>query len=355
MILKFASVRFLKSVEMSNEENAKQPESFASIGKVEAVRRMYAESPFSYCNVLSMPSSSSGKAVRSSSVLFLEGTDFDLVYTPLKHLGYKSTLAALGELYVKMALPYAMAVRLGVSAKLDFPQVCELWSGVVAAAKEHGVKAVSLDLQPSKNGLAISVSAFGSVPSELKEPEAPRSMDLICVSDNLGSAYMGLHVLEREKAAFNASSDKDRQPELAKYEYLLKAYLRPEIKGGIVKEFEEAGFVPSCGYFVRNGLADAVKRLSSDTGLGAKIYLDRIPIADKVFEMAEEIGMDPVAAALNGGDDFRYLFTIPIGRHDAFRRDFQTFDVIGHLAKPEAGAVIVTPEGAELPLHAQGW
>ena len=142
---------------------------------------------------------------------------------------------------------------------------------------------------------------------------------------------------------------------MKKYEYLLGAYLRPEIRGDIVRAFEESGFVPSCGYFVRNGLADAVKRLSCDTGLGAKIYVERIPIADKVFDMADEIGMDPLAAALNGGDDFRYLFVIPIGLHDVFRRDFQTFDVIGHLAKPEAGAVIVTPEGAELPLKAQGW
>ena len=124
---------------------------------------------------------------------------------------------------------------------------------------------------------------------------------------------------------------------------------------GAVKSYEKAGFVPSCGYFLRNGLADAVRRLSRDIGFGAKIYLDRIPIADKAFEMAEEIGMDPLAAALNGGDDFRYLFVVPIARHDVLRHDFQTFDIIGHLARPEAGAVIVTPEGAELPLKAQGW
>lgn len=147
----------------------------------------------------------------------------------------------------------------------------------------------------------------------------------------------------------------DPQPDLKKYEYLLGAYLRPEIRGDIVKAFEDAGFAPSCGYFVRNGLADAVKRLSRDTGLGAKIYVDRIPIADKVFDMADEIGMDPLAAALNGGDDFRYLFVIPIGLHDVFRRDFQTFDIIGHLAQTDVGTVVVTPEGAELPLKAQGW
>lgn len=397
------------------EKDEIQPEdTFSLLGKQEAIDKLYSMSPFSRCGTVLMPlcgasgadghegkpdgksvnkadCKSGGRAgvhgrgsvIGSAAVLLSEGTDFDLVYNPLKHLGYKSVLAVLGELYVKMAVPYGLSVRIGVSSKLDFPQISELWSGMVVAMKEHGITAVSLDLLPSLNGLVISLSALGSVPASLKEPQAPHTMDLICVSDNLGSAYMGLHVLEREKAAFNASaavlhgrserpgshqgaqsdqhtglpsgSQSGLQPDLKKYEYLLGAYLRPEIRGDIVRAFEEAGFVPSCGYFVRNGLADAVKRLSRDTGLGAKIYVERIPIADKVFDMADEIGMDPLAAALNGGDDFRYLFVIPIGLHDVFRRDFQTFDVIGHLAKPEAGSVIVTPEGAELPLKAQGW
>lgn len=389
------------------EKDEIQPEdTFSLLGKQEAIDKLYSMSPFSRCGTVLMPlcgasgadglegkpdgksvnkadCKSGGRAgvhgrgsvIGSAAVLLLEGTDFDLVYTPLKHLGYKSVLSVLGELYVRMTVPYGLSVRIGVSSKLDFPQIAELWSGMVAALKEHGVSAVSLDLLPSLNGLVISLSAVGAVPDTLARPAEPNSMDLICVSDNLGSAYMGLHVLEREKAAFNASAaglrerakpsgmqtekpvekQPDPQPDLKKYEYLLGAYLRPEIRGDIVRAFEEAGFVPSCGYFVRNGLADAVKRLSRDTGLGAKIYVERIPIADKVFDMADEIGMDPLAAALNGGDDFRYLFVIPIGLHDVFRRDFQTFDIIGHLAQTDVGTVVVTPEGAELPLKAQGW
>lgn len=398
------------------EKDEIQPEdTFSLLGKQEAIDKLYSMSPFSRCGTVLMPlcgasgadglegkpdgksvnkadCKSGGRAgvhgrgsvIGSAAVLLSEGTDFDLVYTPLKHLGYKSVLSVLGELYVRMTVPYGLSVRIGVSSKLDFPQIAELWSGMVAALKEHGVSAVSLDLLPSLNGLVISLSAVGAVPDTLARPAEPNSMDLICVSDNLGSAYMGLHVLEREKAAFNAStapglhrheerpdshrglqsdqhpglqsgSQSTLQPDLKKYEYLLGAYLRPEIRGDIVRAFEEAGFVPSCGYFVRNGLADAVKRLSRDTGLGAKIYVERIPIADKVFDMADEIGMDPLAAALNGGDDFRYLFVIPIGLHDVFRRDFQTFDIIGHLAQTDVGTVVVTPEGAELPLKAQGW
>lgn len=326
-------------------------EKFSEIGKVEAIRKLYSRSAYSYCDSLLLPPASSRGAVVSSSVLLLEGIDFDLVYTPLKHLGYKSVVSVLGELYVKMARPFGLSVRIGVSAKLDYPQICELWDGMAAAASGHGVKSVSLDLTSSRNGLALSVSAAGEVPSDMPGGDAPHTMDLICVSDNLGSAYMGLHVLEREKVSFVPG----KQPDLEKYRYIVGEYLHPEINPHIVDLFRSEGFVPSAGYFIRNGLADAVKRLSRDTGLGAKIYIDKIPIADKVFDMASEIDMDPLAAALNGGDDFRYLFTVPIGRHDQFRRNFQTFDVIGHLAKPEVGAVLVTSEGAELPLKAQGW
>lgn len=333
-------------------EDKKKEERFSDIGKMEALRRLYAGSSLEMCQGLQVAAEGFSGVV-TSSVLMTEGVDFDLVYTPLKHLGYKCALAAIGEVYAKLGQPCGLEVRLGVSAKLDFPQVGELWEGIAAAAREHGVKQVSLDLSASRNGLVIAVSAAGGLLKNLPRAAEPHTMDLICVSDNLGSAYMGLHVLEREKAAFNASSGK--QPDLDKYRYIVGAYLRPTVRTGLPEAFAEAGFVPSCGYFVRNGLADAVRRISRDTGLGAKIYVDRIPIADKVFDMASEIGMDPLAAALNGGDDYRFLFVIPIGFHDRFRRDFQTFDVVGHLARPEVGAVIVTPEGAELPLKAQGW
>lgn len=332
-------------------ENTAPKDDFASLGKIEAIRRLYSRSQYSYCGLITAPSG--GRCSVTASVMYLEGMDFDLVYTPLKHLGHKVVTNATGELYVKMARPFGLAVRLGVSAKLDYASICELWDGMAAAAKEFGIKAVSLDLAPSANGLAISVTATGEIPKDMPQAEAPRSMDLICVSDNLGSAYMGFHVLEREKAAFNDRSS--LQPDLTKYKYIVGAYLHPQINPGIVDSFKEAGFVPGAGYFVKNSLADSVRRLVSDTGLGAKIYIDKIPIADKVFDMAAEINMDPLAAAINGGDDFRYLFTIPIGRHEIFRRDFQTFDVIGHLARPEVGAVVVEPEGAELPLRAQGW
>ena len=180
-------------------------------------------------------------------------------------------------------------------------------------------------------------------------------MDLICVSDNLGAAFMGFQVLEREKRAFEKSGDAKAQPKLEDYKHLVGAYLKPQINAKTISQMEDAEIIPSYGYLVTRGLADAVKRLVRDSGLGAKIYVDKLPFAGKTFELGKELNIDPISAALNGGEDYRLLFTIPIGKHEKFRHDFQTFDIIGHLAKPEVGAAVVTPDGVELPMKAQGW
>ena len=294
--------------------------------------------------------------VSSHSRTFIEGMDFDLTYFPLKHLGYKCVVAVTGELYAEMSHPRTMDVRLGVSAKLDFKHIKELWEGITAAAKEHGYRQVTLDLIPSPNGLSVSVSSTGETSLLMaKRRPAAKSMDLICVSDNLGAAYLGFQVLEREKRAFEKSGDAKAQPKLDEYRNLVGAYLKPQINAQTVKQLEDAEIMPSYGYLVNRGLADAVKRLVRDSGLGAKIYVDKLPFAGKTFEIGKEFDIDPITAAINGGEDYRLLFTIPIGKHEKFRHDFQTFDVIGHLAKPEVGAAIVTPDGVELPMKAQGW
>ena len=180
-------------------------------------------------------------------------------------------------------------------------------------------------------------------------------MDLICVSDNLGAAFMGFQVLEKERMAFEKSGDVKAQPQLEEYKHMVGAYLKPQIRPDVIRQLEDAEIIPSYGYLVTRGLADAVRRLVRDSGLGAKIYVGRLPFAGKTFEVAKQLNVDPLSAALNGGEDYRLLFTIPIGKHDKFRHDFQTFDIIGHLAKPEVGAAVVTPDGVELPMKAQGW
>ena len=330
-------------------------ETFSDLGRVEAIAKLYEGTPYKPFG--SSRFETDGKCfVSSHSRTFIEGMDFDLTYFPLKHLGYKCVVAVTGELYAEMSHPRTMDVRLGVSAKLDFKHIKELWEGITAAAKEHGYRQVTLDLIPSPNGLSVSVSSTGETSLLMaKRRPAAKSMDLICVSDNLGAAYLGFQVMEREKRAFEKSGDAKAQPKLDEYRNLVGAYLKPQINAQTVKQLEDAEIMPSYGYLVNRGLADAVKRLVRDSGLGAKIYVDKLPFAGKTFEIGKEFDIDPITAAINGGEDYRLLFTIPIGKHEKFRHDFQTFDVIGHLAKPEVGAAIVTPDGVELPMKAQGW
>ena len=330
-------------------------ETFSDLGRVEAIAKLYEGTGYKPFDGNRFETG--GKSyVTSQSRTFLEGIDFDLTYFPLKHLGYKCVTAVTGMLYAGFSHPRTMDVVLGISAKLDFNQIKEVWDGIITAAKEHGYKSVNLDLIPSPNGLVISLSSMGETSLlTAKRRPAAKSMDLICVSDNLGAAFLGLQILEREKRAFEKSGDAKAQPNLDDYKNLVGAYLKPQINPQTVTLLEDAEIIPSFGYLVTRGLADAVKQLVRDSGLGAKIYVDKLPFAGKTFEVGKELDIDPISASLNGGEDYRLLFTVPIGKHDKFRHDFQTFDIIGHLAKPEVGAALVTPDGVELPMKAQGW
>ncbi len=328
---------------------------FDDYGKVQAIDLLFKDSGFRREDGNGFEPAA-GSLVRTASRVFVEGIDFDLTYFPLKHLGYKSVVAAVGELYAGLSHPRTLNVRLGVSAKLDFGHIKDLWLGITTAAKEHGVKALDLDLVPSPNGLFISVSATGE---ELKLTRGrtvkARSMDLVCVSGSLGAAFLGQQILEREKKVFSQTKDDSVQPQLEKYKMLVGSYLKPELNASVVERLEEAQIYPSNGFLVSQGLSDAVKRLERESGLGVKIYADKIPFEGNSFSSGKELDIDPVSAAMNGGDDFRLLFTIPILSAEKFRRDFQTFDIIGHLAQPEVGSVLVSPDGLEHPILAQGW
>ena len=322
----------------------------SQLGKQAALDRLFEESGFTQVRTLRPESRG---ATCAAHKLMLEGCDFDLVYTPLKHLGYKAVLNVLGELYATLHTPEGLSVVLGLSRRFCFEDVAALWEGMLTAVREHGIRQVSLDLNPSVNGLAVSLTATGLREEGLADriPES-RSKDLLCLSGHLGAAYMGLHVLEREKVAFTGSGE---QPDLSPYKSVLASYLSPEIKPGLPGRFVEADVLPSRGYFLTRGLAEAVLRLTRDTGLGAKVYLEKIPISSQTFAMAGEINMDVVTAAMNGGDDYKFLFVIPLDKHEAFRKEFHDFEIIGHLAQPEVGPVLITPEGAELPIRAQGY
>lgn len=327
---------------------------FASLGRIEAIRQLFEGTPYKAFQEPCYFENAAGDFTTSASKVLLEGIDFDLVYFPLKHLGYKSVVLCTGELWAVMARPRTLSVVLGVSAKLDFAQVSEIWQGMIAAAKEFGYTGVSLELQPSRNGLVISINATGAASKAICDLRSvAHSKDLICVSGSLGAAYMGLQALEREKIRFDQGAKE--QQGLDRYKMLVASYLKPELEHGGPAEFEEAGFCPSFGYFITRGLSDALLRLVRDSGLGAKVYAEKIPFEGNTFALGKEINVDPVSAAMNGGDDCRLLFTVPIDKVELLRKDFQTFDIIGHLALPDVGAVLVTPDGVELTVTAQGW
>lgn len=333
-----------------------EKKNFSDIGKIEAIKLLFEESPFKQADGTSYLCGEKGGVIRTASKLWLEGIDFDLTYFPLKHLGYKSVVGTVGEIYASLARPQSISVRLGISAKLDLPQVSELWNGICTAAEEHHIKRADLDLVPSRNGLTISIVISGITSSEVAENrKSASSKDLICISGNVGASFLGMSLLEQEKKKFEKAGELTGQPDLEKYKMLVASYLKPEIDPDIVSQLGDSGIIPPYGYLVNRGLADAARRLNRDSGLGVKLYTDKIPFEGNSFEVGKKLNIDPVSAALKGGDDYRLMFVIPMSAYETFRHDFQTFSIIGHLAQPEVGTVLVTHEGVELPVHAQGW
>ena len=327
---------------------------FAELGRVEAIRQLFEGTPYRPFGEPLWFEAKPQECITTASGLMLEGIDFNLVYFPLGHLGRKAVLRVSGELYAVMAHPETLSVQLGISAKLDFEQVRELWKGIASAAQENGYKHVSLDLQPSRNGLSIALAATGrhSAAVSTARPKA-QSKDLIAVSGRLGAAFLGLQVLERERLKFEQGGT-DRTA-LEEHRMLVGAYLKPELCPNLAAQLEEEKLCPAYGYFLSRGLADGLLRLCRDSGLGAKVYADKIPFEAGSFALGKELDIDPLSAAMNGGDDCQLLYVIPLAQYERFRTDFQTFDIIGHLAQPDAGAVLVSPDGLEHPVSAPGW
>lgn len=323
---------------------------FAQIGREEALNLLFEGSGFTRGADAQVFAAAGKDQVVSASRLLSEGIDFDLVYFPLKHLGYKAVVAVTAALYARLARPRSLNLNLGISAKLDFAQVQEFWSGVVSAARQYHYESLELKLQPSRNGFLIAAAATGTLPAlDASRRPKPQSKDLLCVSGSLGAAYLGLQVLEREKTRFEAGSAQGSE-EMERYKMLVGAYLKPELQPELPALLASSEIYPSAGCLVDKGLAAAMQTLSRSTGLGVKVYADKIPFEGGSFDLGKSIDSDPVSAAMNGGEDFRVLFTVPILKLEKFRRDFQTFDIIGHLALPEAGCVLVEPTGVELPV-----
>lgn len=285
--------------------------------------------------------------------LLLEGVHFDLTYVPLKHLGYKSAIVNFSDIYAMNGTPRQITVSLGISKRFTVEHIEELYAGIRLACEIYGVDLVGGDTTSSRQGLVISITCIGDAPKDqIVYRDGAKDTDLICVSGDLGSAYMGLQLLEREKVA--SAGQKDFMPNFAGKEYLVERQLKPEARRDIVRELAEAGIKPTAMMDVSDGLSSELLHICRQSHTGCRVYEDRIPIDYQTAVMAEELGMNLVTAAMNGGEDYELLFTVPLHMHDAVSK-LEGIKVIGHITREDLGCMLVTRDGAELPIKAQGW
>ena len=286
--------------------------------------------------------------------VFLEGIDFDLTYTPLKHLGYKIVVASISSIYSMNAHPKQFLLSIGVSARFSLEDIEELCSGVYLAIENYNIDMTSLDVTSSLTGLTISASVVGEgSDTRLTYRSGARPTDLICVTGDLGAAYMGLQLLEREKRVFSGEKG-DFEPEFSGREYILERQLRPQARQYLIHKLENIGVKPSSMINVSDGLASELKHLAQESNVGLRIYEDRLPIDYETAAMAEEFNLNVTTVALNGGDDYELLFTIPLGLMDSIK-NLDGVRIIGHVTEPNLGVALVARDGTELELIAQGW
>lgn len=285
--------------------------------------------------------------------LLLEGVHFDLTYVPLKHLGYKAAVVNFSDIYAMNGTPRQITVSLGISKRFTVEHMEALYAGLRHACAIYGVDLVGGDTTSSRQGLVISITCIGDAPADkIVYRDGAKDTDLICVSGDLGAAYMGLQLLEREKAA--SVGQKDFQPKFEGKEYLVERQLKPEARKDIIKELADAGVKPTSMMDISDGLSSEMLHICKQSHTGCRIYEERIPIDYQTAVMAEELGMNLVTAALNGGEDYELLFTVPLADHEKVSK-MSGIRIIGHITKPELGCAIVTRDGAEIPLKAQGW
>mgnify|MGYP000171211428 CR=1 FL=1 len=288
-----------------------------------------------------------------STDLLVEGIHFDLTYVPLKHLGYKAAVVNFSDIYAMNGHPRQITVSLAISKRFTVEHMEELYAGIRLACQIYGVDLVGGDTTSSRAGLVISITCIGDAPTDrIVTRSGAKDTDLICVSGDLGSAYMGLQLLEREKAA--SVGQNDFQPEFQGKEYLIERQLKPEARRDIVEELEKAGIVPTSMMDISDGLSSELLHICNASGVGCRVYEDRIPIDYQTALMAEELNMNLVTAAMNGGEDYELLFTVPLHLHDEIKK-LPGIKVIGHITKPELGCAMVTRDGNEMQIKAQGW
>lgn len=301
--------------------------------------------------VLSYPA---GKQVLVTTDLLLEGVHFDLVYTPLKHLGYKAAVVNFSDIYAMNGTPKQITVSLGISKRFSVEDIEMLYAGIRLACEDYGVDIVGGDTTSSLTGLTISITCIGEADKDkVVYRNGAQVTDLICVSGNLGAAYMGLQLLEREKAVLNGS-DKDVQPDFAGKEYILERQLKPEARKDIIEKLAEAGIQPTAMMDISDGLSSELLHICKQSDKGCRVYEEHLPIDYQTASMAEEFNMNLTTCALNGGEDYELLFTVPLACHEKIQ-DISDIRMIGHITKPELGCALITRDGQEFELKAQGW
>lgn len=292
-------------------------------------------------------------AIVVSSDSMLEGIDFDLTYFPPKHLGYKAVTKGISDIAAMNAAAEQITLSLGISSKISVEFLRDFYSGVEFACREAGVDLVGGDTSASVTGFIINISAVGRAAKErISYRSGAKLNDLICITGNLGSAFMGLQLLEREKRVLGGVAG--AQPKFDGYEYLLERYLKPRARYDIVESLAEEKLVPTSMIDLTDGLASDVMQICKSSHCGARVYLERIPLAKQTTELAEEMHIDPVVAALNGGEDYELMFTVPLAERERIA-NLGCIDIIGHVTAENTGAFLVTPDGGEIRLKAQGF
>lgn len=285
--------------------------------------------------------------------LLLEGIHFDLTYVPLKHLGYKSVAVNVSDICAMNGKPLQITVSLGVSKRFSVEDLEALYEGINLACEVYGVDLIGGDTSASMTGLAISITCLGEADEEqIVYRNGAKENDLLCVSGDLGAAYMGLQLLEREKRVLQGNSD--LKPQFEGKEYILERQLKPEARMDIVRILAEKNLHPTAMIDISDGLASEILHICKQSGVGCRLFEDRIPIDYQTAAMAEEFNMNLVTAALNGGEDYELLFTLPLSAHEKVT-DVQGIHVIGHITNASLGCALVTRDGQEFELKAQGW
>lgn len=285
--------------------------------------------------------------------MLTEGIHFDISYAPLKHLGYKAVVVNLSDICAMNARPEQITVSLAISSKYTLEAIEELYSGMRLAAEKYGVDIIGGDTTSSALGLTISITAVGrTTPEKVVYRSGARSNDILVVSGDLGGAYMGLQILEREKEVFKAAPQS--QPDLEGNDYLLERQLKPEARTDVIKYFEKAGILPTSMIDISDGLASELLHICKHSAVGCNVFEEKIPIDPVTYQRAREFNLDPTMCAMNGGEDYELLFSISSVDWDKIKND-PNLTAIGFITDESGGAQLITKSQTQHPIKAQGW